>query len=251
MTCRSSKYRLPPSMPSAQPFPTTDPLRKNLNSSIAKIRRSTAPFLPRPVYSYVMTTVENPGGTLFQTGTAPNFQGDRITLCTCKHKDRCSPPPIGKRGPCPLEPWWGVWVAGLCSRTKCQPRALFYLMLVNGSYESPAAIWNALSAPAVKSAHKNDFGDIYEPLTQPCPSPWLESSYKPHRPTHRHDAKARCDDIETEHWGRHPRLLSGDPDHSYLWSKPMVSLTIKADDDWKSAHHRFFDSLDAFLLILQ
>jgi hypothetical protein len=154
MTCRPSKYLLPPSMPGAQPFPSNGPLRKKLNSSIAKIRRSSAPFLLRPVYGYIMTSVENRGGSLFQAGTAPNFQGDRITLCTCKHKDRCSPPPIGKRGPCLLEPWWGVWVAGLCSRTQCQPRALFYLMLVNGSYESPAAIWNALSAPAVKLSRR-------------------------------------------------------------------------------------------------
>jgi len=36
------------------------------------------------VYAYVLTTIKYKNGEFIQTGSAPNFQGGLITLCTCK-----------------------------------------------------------------------------------------------------------------------------------------------------------------------
>lgn len=110
------------------------------------------------------------------------------------------------------------------------------------------------SSKATVSAHTEAGSrkvEYLQSIIRPCPSPWLEGSYKRHRRSHWHNISARRYDIEAQYCGRHPRLLFGDPQHSYLWSQPIVSLTIQADNNWKSAHHRFFDSLDAFLSILQ
>jgi hypothetical protein len=217
-------------MPGTQPFPLSGPLNKNLNSSLNDIRRIDAKLQNLPVYAYVVTTVKNFRGYFGQTETAPNFQGNCITLCTCKHKDRASSPP---QEICDLnakDPWQHMWVAGLCSRTIFRPRPLFYLMLVEASYVSNEAIWHALGKPVVKSAHQNIFGDIYEPRTNTGLGPWSESNYEPHLPTHRHNAEEREYDIERTFWNRHPRLLSGDPEHSYLWWTPSVCLNTVEDN---------------------
>jgi hypothetical protein len=75
------------------------------------------------VYCYVITTVKNRGGQLVQNGSAPNFQGGMITLCTCKHPMRSF-----------LEPdeWKGTWIAGFTTVTAGQGgNALVYLMEIS------------------------------------------------------------------------------------------------------------------------
>jgi|CXWL01.1.fsa_nt_gi hypothetical protein len=232
----------------AQPFPRTGPVAEQLNRSFSDLRAGIGDaLLARPVYSYIVTTAKFVGSQFRQTGSAPNFQDGRITLCTCKHKDRASPPPVRKRGPIGDDPWQGIWVAGLCSSTQLRPRALFYMMLVEQTFGHHAAAWESLRSPLAKSAHREPFGDIYEPLKLPCPEPWKASSYKPHLPGHVHDAKPRAYDIERSFHGRHPRLLIGDPRRSYLWSQPKVALQAHVDMEWASAHHRFYPKLSDFL----
>ena len=55
------------------------------------------------VYYYVVRTVTLRQGQFSQDGSAPNFDGGRLTLCTCKHWMRTLRP---------LDQWGGVWVAG-------------------------------------------------------------------------------------------------------------------------------------------
>jgi len=166
-------------------------------------------------------------------------------------KDRASPPPERSRGPDGDDPWKGIWFAGLCSSTQLRPRALFYMMLVGETCGNHAAAWESLRSPSAKSAHRDPFGDIYEPLKLPCQQPWRSSSYKAHLPGHAHDAKGRDYDIERSFHGRHPHLLVGDPRHSYLWSRPTIALQARVDVDWTSAHHRFYAHLSEFLLLCQ
>jgi hypothetical protein len=237
---------------SSQPFPETGPLAEQLNQTFAALRRRLSTILQnRPVYSYIVTSGKTVDGNFEQTGCAPNFQGDVITLCTCKHKDRASPPPACCRGPEAANPWAGVWVAGMCSSTQLRPRALFYLMLVGRTSPSHAAAWRLLEAPRRKSAHRSPFGDIYEPRRAPDLDPWRASSYEPHLPGHAHDAHGREYDIERSFHGRHPRLLVGDEQHSYLWSRPAIRLQSSADTKWASAHHRFYARLSDFLALLE
>ena len=236
----------------SQPFPQTGPLAERSNQSFSRLlTRVGDELLKRPAYTYIVTSAKAVGGRFRQTGSAPNFQGGRITLCTCKHKDRASPPKEGCHGPNRSDPWQGVWVAGLCSPSAFRPRALFYLMLVEQTCGNHAAAWEVLDSPVKKSAHRDVFGDIYEPRRVPCPHPRKESSYQPHLPAHVHDAKGRVYDIEQSFYGRHPCLLIGDPRHSYLWSQPMVTLNAASDIDWSSAHHRFYSRLSDFFALCQ
>jgi hypothetical protein len=236
----------------SQPFPKTGSLARHLNQSLASLRaRIGSGLLERPVYSYIVTSVKVADGQLYQTGSAPNFQGGAITLCTCKHKDRSSPPPTSCRGPNPEDPWQGLWVAGLCSSSQVRPRGLFYLMLVGTTCGSHAAAWKALDSPVAKSAHRSRFGDIYEPRQTPSPQPWRDSSYKSHLRDHVHDPKGRAYDIERTFHGRHPRLLIGDSRHTYLWSRSLITLRESADTDWASAHHRFYPRIADFLSLCE
>src|SRR5882757_863220 len=96
----------------------------------------------QPVYAYIVTTIKtkSPDFQLQQTGSAPNFAGGRITLCTCKHKDRATFHPSSDL----QDPWKNVWVAGLTSKTEDPSRALAYLMCVERSFASQWELWHAL-----------------------------------------------------------------------------------------------------------
>jgi hypothetical protein len=243
MRCASKGTR-----PASQPFPSSGALASAINLSLPAIEKRVASYIDRPLYAYIVTTVKNRNGRLAQTGSAPNFQGSRITLCTCKHKDRVSPPPDGYRGPGAASPWKGVWVAGLCSPSQFRPRALFYLMLVEQVCDSHAAAWAALGKPLKKSAHRDFFGDIYEPLSAAGSAPYCASSYAGRSAQgHVHGSADRKKDIETMYYGRRPKLLIGEPRQSYLWEAPLLRLITIEDRGWSSAHHGFYKTLGEFL----
>jgi hypothetical protein len=242
---------------SGQRFPSRGVLANSMDTPLAVLRGTIPNALQQsPVFVYIVTSVKvrngRNGAAFVQTGSGPNFQGGYISLCTCKHKDRASPPPLGCRGTTnPNDPWEGVWVAGLCSPSKDRPRGLFYLMLVGQTFASHAACWHGLSHPLEKSAHRDSFGDIYEPLPGGKSSPWSATSYMAHLKGHCHDPAGRNKDIEASYYGRHPRLLIGDPKLSFLLSAPHITLTPAWDNDWRTAHHRFFPQLSSFLETLQ
>src|SRR5437016_5075299 len=81
----------------------------------------------QPVYAYIVTSITTTTDyQLVQEGNGPNFDGGRITLCTCKHKDRATFHSSKDRH----DPWKNVWVAGLTSRSADPSRSLAYLMCV-------------------------------------------------------------------------------------------------------------------------
>ena len=256
-TCRACTKRIRESddsclnaldVASSQLFPSRGVLARSLDTPLAVLRRTIPSILQqRPVFVYIVTSVKVRNGEFVQIGSGPNFQGGCISLCTCKHKDRASPPRADCRGPERSNPWKGVWVAGLCSPNQVRPRGLFYLMLVGETFESHAACWHGLSRQSAKSAHRHPFGDIYEPLPGADDAPWSATSYMAHLPGHCHNPAGRKMDIGVNYYGRHPRLLVGDPARSFLWSAPHINLVPAEDDDWKSAHHRFFPRLSSFL----
>jgi hypothetical protein len=238
----------------SQPFPTRGPLASRMDSGPAGLCHCIPESQQRnPVYVYIVTTVKVQGARFVQEGSAPNFQGGSISLCTCKHKDRASPPPLGCRGPNRDDPWKGVWVAGLCSPSQARPRGLFYLMRVEATFPSHAKCWEGLGRPLAKSAHIHPFGDIYEPLPAAFDAPWSKENYKGHLSGHCHGPGDRKKDIEVGYYSmqRHPRLLVGDVRRSFLWSAPQITLNFRADADWKTAHHRFYPRLSDFLSLLQ
>lgn len=136
------------------------------------------------------------------------------------------------------------------SPKQARPRALFYLMWVEKTYANHADCWTGLGGPMTKSAHAHPYGDIYEPLLTPVGLPWTETSYKAHLAGHCHGPADREKDIEVSYYraGRHPRLLVGDTQQSFLWSAPQIRLNPNADAEWRTAHHRFYPQLSNLLV---
>ena len=207
----------------------------------------------QPVYAYIVTTIKTtPDFQLCQTGSGPNFDGGRITLCTCKHKDRAT----YHLSSDPHDPWRNVWVAGLTSKSEDPSRSLAYLMCVERSFLSQVELWSALSVRCrrAKSASKSELGDLFEPKSAAPNDPYNpEHYYSPivghvHSPQKRPDAWHH-DVIRWGRWSKPHRLLLGQAAHSYRWMD--VKMILKLNSMGVSAHHRIYASLNEFTENLQ
>ena len=207
-----------------QAMPHQGRLAKNLNLRGRALGKRLAKFQEDTVYSYVVTTVEHREGRLRQEGSAPNFQGGLITLCSCKHWMRTFRD---------LESWKRVWIAGYTRKDLCN--MLFYLMRVSVAFESHRELWfsDRISEETKlkKAAHLSKFGDIYKPKYE------ASDAYSPRdyvRPcdchVHRASGLWREDiDYYSANHGRRPALLVGDPKHSFLRSSATlrsVSMSV-------------------------
>ena len=204
-----------------QAMPSQGKLAKSLNLRIEALLEAIAPFRQETVYYYVVDTVKYRNSHLYQKGSAPNFQGDLITLCSCKHFMRTARD---------TESWNGVWVAGYTGRSRSREHNLFYLMRTSQAFESHRDLWFSDSIPQkaknAKAANEDRFGDIYQPRRK-LRDPYSYNSY--FRPCRRH---VHCEphlwhkDVKYTkgYAGRSPALLVGDPMFSFLWDKPIVSF---------------------------
>lgn len=213
-----------PTMPhSVQPFPNSGPLANNLNlkrSALAK--RIGIPA--EAAVSYIVRTVQMDDASehFEQHGSAPNFQGNRLTLCTCKHQMRASLDSLQ---------WNQVWIAGLTSRSIHSGRHwLFCLTRVRRAFESHCDLWNHLPAAvrSAKSAHEHFLGDLFKPRGRLADDErFVPQCYcAPSRHAHRRD---NCDngwhnDIDygyAKRYGR-PSLLLGEQRMTFLWERPVI-----------------------------
>jgi hypothetical protein len=215
-----------------QPFPSGGHLGRNLGLPlpvlIARLGR-----VNDEAYSYVVRTVEwnDEAATFEQYGSAPNFQGDVLTLCTCKHQMRASRA---------AEEWPGVWLAGVTSRTIFDRKHwLFYLARIESAYESHADLWTSMGAGSrkAKAAHSHYLGDIFKPR---MPLPTADARFSPLRyvSPHLHAHRWRDEDGWHNGWHNdinyylanklhHPPLLVADPRRTFLWNKPMIYFAHK------------------------
>ena len=206
-----------------QAMPYTGRLAKNLNLSPQALSESIVPYRQDTVYSYIVDTVEYYEGRLYQTGSGPNFQGDLITLCSCKHLMRTY---------LDVESWKGVWIAGYTSVRDLGRNKLFYLMRVAEAFDSHRDLWASDSiaeeAKDTKAAHLDRFGDIYQPSKESGSphSPWsYRGPYRNH--VHCEPGDWRQDIRYRDRYGRTPALLVGDPEFSFLWSKPLLTSPVR------------------------
>ncbi len=218
-----------------QPFPTSGPLAKNLGLPLPFLKSQIGKTTGR-TYSYVLSTVklDHETTSFEQHGSAPNFQGGMLTLCTCKHQMRATQSAAD---------WEGVWVAGFTSRTIHQGRHwLFYLAKIKSAHESHVDIWRTMKASGrnAKAADTHFLGDIFRPKSpQPTdnarfsPSRYVTPSSHAHR-QHRGD-KGWHNDINyyLAQKYRHPALLVGDPRNTFLWDEPVIYF---ADDHCRNFH---------------
>lgn len=192
----------------------------------------------------MLTTVKIDGVRGFvQIGSAPNFQGDLITLCTCKHWMRTWRSP---------EDWKGVWIAGFTGINVVGDRKnyLFYLMRVQNAFSSYKELWDWLN-PVVrnaKNASLHKFGDVYELITPNLTDVFDPTQYREpiKNPKHVH--------LENNEWhedinyktkkGKRPALLVGAPNYSFLWSELKIYFKDKhpRTTKWESIKY-FIDSL--------
>ncbi len=188
----------------------------------------------QPVFAYVLTSLEESNGKIFQTGCARNFQGDCITLCTCMHWHRHWKPT-----------WKGFWVAGFTMKNS--GNQLFYLMQVGQEAASQYALWNSSYLPnrSAKSAALDIFGDLYEPLSGASGQPFNPMLYRSPVQGHVHLPSAWKDDIYYPRlpYSNQPKLLIGIPARSFLWSCPkyQYKAPLKGHPRFK-----FYPSLGAF-----
>ncbi|MFM9962192.1 MAG: hypothetical protein ACKV2Q_13310 [Planctomycetaceae bacterium] len=213
-----------------QPFPSDGLLAKNLGLPLPDLAYRVGQIHSR-AYSYVVRTVKlkQEATTFEQHGSAPNFQGDVLTLCTCKHQMRSRQS---------ADQWQDdVWIAGFTSRTIYDRKHwLFYLAKVKLAHDSHTDLWSSMDADSrnSKAAHVHYLGDMFKPKT---PIPTGDAQFSPARyvsPTlHAH----RWRDDEGWHNGwhndisyhltsklRNPPLLVADPMLTFLWDEPMIYL---------------------------
>src|ERR1700731_2370054 len=116
-----------------QPFPRSDSRTIIVDAaSLVRLRNEVG-----EVFSYKLTTLKKSGNALIQKGNAPNYQGNRITLCTCMHWHRTWPR-IKK----------GTWVAGFNGNPDNE---LFYLMKIGAIADNFAELWTSGLLPDVKA----------------------------------------------------------------------------------------------------
>jgi hypothetical protein len=156
-----------------QPFPSDGRLGGNLGLPLPLLTARLGQLKDR-AYSYVVRTVKwsHETATFEQHGSAPNFQGDVLTLCTCKHQMRASRA---------ADDWWGVWLAGFTSRTILDGKHwLFYLAKIASAHEFQADLWTIMEASSrrAKAAHTHYLGDLFKPKT---PTPTADARFSPLR----------------------------------------------------------------------
>ena len=118
-----------------QPFPTSGQLatKNQRNLSLEELLKHIAK--QDVVYSYVMTSAKYRAQKLWHCGSGPNFQGDLITLCTCKHRMRSSLCACG---------WKGKWIAGFTGINEHKRKNwLVYLMQISEAFESHYDLWSS------------------------------------------------------------------------------------------------------------
>jgi hypothetical protein len=210
-----------------QPFPSAGRLAQNLGLPLPLLAERLGQ-LEGEANSYVVRTVEwnHESATFEQHGSAPNFQGDVLTLCTCKHQMRTSRA---------AEDWKGVWLAGVTSRTIHGGKHwLCYLAKIETAHESHADLWASTKAATrrAKAAHDHYLGDIFMPKS---PLPTADARFSPGRYISPRLHAHRWRDEEGWHndWHNdisyyladkygHPPLLVADPWNTFLWSEPMI-----------------------------
>jgi hypothetical protein len=208
-----------------QPFPDGGVLLTNLDLRKSDLHGRIG-GLPGAVRSYKMISVElDDQCRLAHFGSGPNFQGGRLTLCTCAHQIRTE-----KKTPAD---WAGSWVAGFTSPRLCKKTWLFYLAQVEQGHPTAADLWNKLSGgeQQAKSTRLSRLGDAFEPNSAATyAGPHKAKYYHPPMVGHSHRATAPDErwkqDIEYSHPGfrRHAAHLVARPELTFLWQTPTLFL---------------------------
>jgi hypothetical protein len=209
-TCPSKK-----SKHKFQQIPTIN-INYRLNALLNKLNAAD-PLAP--IYCYIMDSVKEDDNHLRHTGSGPNWQGGIITLCTCKHLMRTYP-----------DVKQGTWIAGFSnSKAGRGENFLIYLMRIAQTFESHYDLWYHLTEESreAKAADINPLGDIFRPLGRETQEhPYEPSQYYEPCKDHSHGRNQYWHrDIKyTTKKGKHPLLLVGDENYSFVWDQYLITF---------------------------
>ena len=237
-SCRTTPQEAPLVLPTAG-------LAVDLSVEELRARLKNVPN-DETVRPYAVTTVRIRKNIFLQTGSAPNFAGGVVTLCTCKHQ---------MRGNYNIEQWTsGVWVVGLTSMSESpgKDQNLYYLMRVSRAYESHAELVAGLQASGqqsvvdAKAASRHRLGDILLPLKHDLAGEvrFSPASYEKPMLGHVHRSEEYDSywhkDVDYAGRANRPPLLIGDPELSFVWTNPLVkrrhSSAIRDYEKWTLSH---------------
>jgi hypothetical protein len=168
----STECQMVKDIQTVQPFPSTGLLAENLGLPLPVLKSEVGKVQDR-AKSYIVRTVklDHETTSFEQHGSAPNFQGGILTLCTCKHQMRATQS---------AEDWQGVWVAGFTSRTiHAGKHWLFYLAKIKTAHESHADLWSAMKVRSrnAKAADCQEHSFRSPLASQDQERSWLQSSF--------------------------------------------------------------------------
>lgn len=203
----------------------SDNFNKNLN--LYDLKDKLKDSLDELIYFYVLTTTSYENNKIVQKGSAPNFEGGIITLCTCKHRMRTYPD-VKK----------DVWIAGITNKYT-GPNSnngervgnhLFYLFKIEQYFESQFDLYQYLKdkeseAFKKKTAEQNVFGDLYTPLKN-ISDKHNSKNYLPINDKHVHFRDEIWKyDIEKYNDKEHKLLLGHrGKESNFVWNEPKIKL---------------------------
>ena len=226
-----------------QEWPNKGPLKENMDLSLQELKKriNNINTDETEIIMYKVDSVKMRKGTgsFIQKGSGPNFQGDIITLCTCRKDIRTWRT---------REQWKKRWVAGFTGIdvTKEKKCFLFYLTKVKDAYISQREIWNHLSEKIVneKNSRHNTFGDIYQPKPDINDEYDNQEYYKPIIGHPHRKSEYRCEwHSDINYKNKRPSMLVGNPKYSFLWSKPLMLV----DSSLNYSRHKIFCTMGEFL----
>ena len=219
-------------------WPEKNEFKQNLNLNQLKKQLE---IVDLKGYSYIIRSLRYPNENFIQLGSGPNFQGGLVTLCTCKHQMRTWKD---------VKDWKDLWVIGVSNLTKIklEKNYLVYMMKISESYISFNELWNKLpnKTKTIKNTRVNIFGDVYQPKDNIKDFYDHKNYYKPINAHSHSSEESFTKDISYMLNGRRPALLIGDPDLTFIWSKPIISLKqkhIRGNPFYKNKVE-FFKNLD-------
>ena len=208
-----------------QRYPESGPLKENLDVPLESVRQRLSPEQYSKVYAYVMTSIDNNGDAFQQAGCGPNFQGDVLTVCSCKAEMRTFKD-VNR----------GAWVSGFTgvhgTKKGC---GLFYLTKIMDTAASQYDLWKNKLSPRSrnrKAAHLDPYGDTFEPIIEvenvDDPRVYRASNYKKPLEGHVHSRSGEPDrwHLDINYVGKRTKrrqlFLIGDPLATFIWTKHFI-----------------------------
>ena len=239
--CRSNKY-----VKSANLKDFQNINRKFVSSFNLKTLQKKLNVYDDWVTYYIIDSVKYREKMFKQEGSGPNFEGDAITLCTCKHSMRA----LG------YKIFENAWIACITSKQvhggPNRGNYLYALFRIKKFCVTYTELSNYLRREFgsdiinIKSVYNNPLGDLFE-LKKNRKDEYRHESYirPPIGYCHRRFKDSTCWFDDIEQWknsrmkkSKPHKLLVGDPKLSFVWERPFIQLKAEYKNIYSGARYK-------------